>query len=757
MNGAMNEGGRPRAGDDDQHSAARPRDAQPASAVRDQRTAPRLPKLIQKILPPSRRAALRGEVRARDLAPEALLRLRRHFSVRRERAGLARGEEAPRAARLRAEFAALSPPELLAHFRARATPRLPDGLEAEPEESAHLSRERFPRETDELIARALQIVEADRWSLLGCGEFDFGGEVDWLRDPLSGARWSRGFFADVKLFRGDGSDARVLWELNRLAHLVALGQAYAVTSDERLAEKFFAHVEGWRAQNPVARGANWASAMEVALRAANLLAALRLFRRSPLLDERKLSTLLATLDEHGEFVRAHLEFSHLATSNHYLSNVVGLLWLGVLLPELEAARGWREFGLAEMLGEMDRQVLADGAHYESSTGYHRLVAEMLLYSFALCRANGIMIEEKYWSKLRAMLGYTRAYLRPDLSAPLVGDTDGGRFLPLSTRAADEHAYVVQIGAAVFDEPRFKLEARPPFELLWLLGEDGLRAYENVTAGEPTASSAAFACAGTYVLRDADLYLLMSASGAGARGRGSHAHNDALSVEVSACGSNFVVDPGTYVYTADLAARHEFRSTAHHSTVEVDGAEQNETDERAPFRIGDDARPRLLRWSAGDARDLAIAEHRGYERLPAPVTHARAVLLDKRRRFFLVEDTFAGTGSHTFRFRFHAGRAVAARVREGGAELYDDANGARLFVVALDADAQAAVEARSTSRDYGERAPSQSLCWTLRAGAPLRVAWALVPVGAGEDEGARLAETVGVLRATSRDKWLKIGE
>jgi hypothetical protein len=88
-------------------------------------------------------------------------------------------------------------------------------------------------------------------------------------------------------------------------------------------------------------------------------------------------------------------------------------------------------------------------------------------------------------------------------------------------------------------------------------------------------------------------------------------------------------------------------------------------------------------------------------------------------------------------------------------LYDEANGARLLVVALDPDAPATVESRWTSRDYGERAESQSLCWSVTATAPLTVAWALVPVGAGEDEDARLAETIGALRATSRGDWLKL--
>ncbi|MDT7605055.1 MAG: hypothetical protein QOF61_3052 [Acidobacteriota bacterium] len=679
---------------------------------------------------------LRGEVSALALLRESLRRARTAFVLRRERAMLARGSQVARVPRLRDGFAELSSSQLLAHFRERESPHFLAGFESAPRELSQLARDKFRRATGELIERARKVVEENRWSLVGCGEFDFGGEIDWLRDPLTGAAWARDFHADVKLTGGDGSDARVLWELNRLGHLVALAQSYSIDGDERLAEKFFADIESWRAQNPAGFGANWANAMEVALRAINLLAAFHVFRRSPQLDEQKLASLLTLFDEHGTFIRQHLEFSHLATSNHYLSNVVGLLWLGVLLPELKAARAWREFGLGEMLREMDKQVLPDGADYESSTGYHRFVTELFLYSFILCRANGIEIADVYWSKLRAMLEYVRAYLRPDASAPLIGDTDGGRVLAFAPRAADEHAYLVAAGAVVFKQSRFKLASDAPFELLWLTGAEGLRVYDELPLSE-SASSTQFPHAGTYVLRDADLYLLFNASGAGLKGRGSHAHNDALSVEVSACGSNFIADPGTYVYTADLRARHEFRSTAYHSTVEVDGAEQNTTDERTPFRIGDEARPRALSFTTSDERDTVAAAHYGYERLTDPIAHARSVTLDRRRRVWIVEDAFTGAGAHTFRFSFHAGRGIKARVREEFAELYDSANGARLIIATRDIEAQPTIEARWTSRDYGERVPSQSLCWTVSADAPLKVAWALVPVCAKDDEGARL--------------------
>ncbi|MCA1615921.1 MAG: heparinase II/III family protein, partial [Acidobacteria bacterium] len=541
---------------------------------------PHAVRLFSKLTPRQFRQSLRGDVSAGGALREVLRRARAALSLSRERARLARGHSSaptPARPRLRAEFASLSDAELLAHFRGDGGARFLPGFEAAHVETARLARAEFPREAKELSERARRIVEENAWPLLGCGEFRFGARVDWLRDPLSGARWPSDFHADVRLVRGDGSDARVLWELNRLGHLVTLGQAYAVTSDERLAERFFADVEGWREQNPAGRGANWAAAMEVALRAMNLLAAFRLFRRSPQLDGRRLTLLLATLDEHAAFIRAHLEYSHLATGNHYLADVAGLLWIGLLLPELAGARAWREFGLRELPRELGKQVLPDGAHYESSTGYHRLAAELFLYSSLLCRANGLELGAGYERKLRSMLEYLRAYLRPDGRAPLVGDTDGGRALPLAPRAADDHAYLLAAGAVHFAEPRFKQTDAPPFELPWLCGAAGVRAFKSLPATGPPAS-AAFRDAGSYVLREGDLYLLLSASGAGLKGRGSHAHNDALSLEVSACGASFIADPGTFVYTADLTARHLFRSTAAHSTVETDGAEQNTIDE-----------------------------------------------------------------------------------------------------------------------------------------------------------------------------------
>jgi len=682
--------------------------------------------------------ALRGEVDARTLALEAWRRSRAARERRRERASLESLSTIP--VRLRMEFARMPAPEMLDYFRNRATPKFFPGCDALSQATSGLQRSLFPFETAQLLERAARITDEHCWSMLGYGEKYFGEQINWLNDPLSGAQWPLDYHTDVKLFRGDGSDARVLWEVNRLAHLVTLARAYTVTRDEKYAAEIFDQLASWREQNPLGRGVNWACAMEAALRAVNLLAVFELLRDSPQLSEETLSSFLQMFDQHGAHIRRNLEFSYISTSNHYLSDVVGLLWLGIMLPELEAADGWRVFGLRELLREMDKQVLPDGADSEASTGYHRLVLELFLYSFVLCHANGIEIGKQYWSKLRAMLDYVRAYLRPDGRAPLIGDTDSGQVLPLVRRSADDHAYVLALGAAVFNEPRFKFSTREvmPEELLWVLGEEGVRVFQSLAETGGDIGSQAFKDAGTYIMRDRDLYLLFNASGNGLLGRGSHGHNDALSLEVSACGTSFIVDPGTYVYSADLQERQLFRSVAYHSTVEVDNAEQNSTDPALPFVMGDEAHPQVLSWETGGERDTIIAAHNGYKRLAEGITHARKVQFVKRERLWIVEDSLSGTGEHLFRFRFHFAPDLETSVRaQGIVRACDKMTGAQLFVAALDLDVVPEFEPRFTSRDYGAKAASVSVCWTVRAATPCKFRWAIVPACADDDENERL--------------------
>jgi uncharacterized heparinase superfamily protein len=279
-----------------------------------------------------------------------------------------------------------------------------------------------------------------------------------------------------------------------------------------------------------------------------------------------------------------------------------------------------------------------------------------------------------------------------------------------------------------------------------LGEQGLRDYDALPTSE-AGGSRAFPDAGVYLLRHQDLYLHFNAGGIGVNGRGSHGHNDALSIELSAGGTAFIVDPGSYVYTANLHERNLFRSTAYHSTVQVDGAEQNTIEEQVPFVIGNEAQPKVLAWETTADADLVVAEQNGYRRLSHPITHRRTIKLDKRKRFWLVQDELAGDGTHEFCFRFHLAPNIDSKVRTDGiVEVCDKMTGTRLLIVCQKPDrkewqaseSNPVLEPRFSSRDYGEKKPSVSVCWRVQSAAPLSMEFMLIPIRAGENEGERMA-------------------
>jgi uncharacterized heparinase superfamily protein len=192
----------------------------------------------------------------------------------------------------------------------------------------------------------------------------------------------------------------------------------------------------------------------------------------------------------------------------------------------------------------------------------------------------------------------------------------------------------------------------------------------------------------------------------------------------------------------LHERHLFRSTAYHSTVEIDGAEQNATEEQIPFVIGNEAQPRVLEWETESELESVMAEHYGYRRLPQPVTHRRRVVFNKRQRYWFVSDELTGAGEHDLSFRFHLAPGLETSVRSDGlVEVCDKMNGARLLIAARELNTASAcypeLETRSSSRDYGAKELSVSACWSRRTALPFAMHFVIVPIRAGEDEDERL--------------------
>ena len=556
--------------------------------------------------------------------------------------------------------------------------------------------------------------------------FDLGPGLDWHCDPRANVRWPLVHSSHVPLVIAHGADVRVVWELNRLHHLVTLGRAYLLSGDERYTEEFLLQLASWYEANPPNFGANWVTAMEAGIRTVNVTVALAMFRLSPNLTNEAVELILKMLLSHGRFIRSNLEFSYRTTSNHYLSNLIGLFVIGTCIPELQESGRWRSFSASRLLKEMKRQILEDGVDYEGSTGYHRLVLEIFALFFSIAQSTGMALEEEFTGLLRKMFNFVQSYLKPDGTAPMIGDSDDGRLIKLRERRADDHSYLLSIGSILLNESKLK-QTKIDEEAIWWFGKPGIAIFDRLSTNTSVPESKAFQKAQIFVQRADTLYSIIDCGDHGARGRGSHSHSDALSIELFAFHRTFLRDPGTYVYTADGQERNLFRSTAYHNTVRVDGEEISQVNPGELFAFARDVRPKVNVWVSTADRDVLDAEHYAYRRLASPVTHRRIVTLDKQKQSWTIQDMFSGRGSHLFEvfFNFDSGLEIAIDAHKS-VTARDE--GAWIRVVPrCEYDVEVRMESRWVSRSYGTRLKASAIIYSFRANVPAEISFQLFAV------------------------------
>ncbi|MCX6570927.1 MAG: alginate lyase family protein [Candidatus Aminicenantes bacterium] len=526
-------------------------------------------------------------------------------------------------------------------------------------------------------AAPLTIFAADQvcdhvFDLLGSGPTHMGDKIDWHVDFKTGHRFNpRRYYTDVRPASYPGGyDIKVPWELSRCQHFVRLGQAYWILGDEKYALEFVAQVGDWIASNPWPWGVNWACTMDVAIRVVNWLWGYHFFRDSQSLSDKFRLVFYKSMLIHGRHIWRNLENKGSFTNNHYLADLVGLIYLGILCPEFKEAAEWREFGLRELWREMPKQVYSDGVTFEASVAYHRLTTELFLSPILLCRLNSIPVPAEEMARLGKMLEFIMYYTKPDGTVPLLGDADNGCLCRLAAWAVPErewldHRYLLAIGGVLLCRNDFAQAAGDQWqEAVWLLGQEAKDFREEIEREgllPLQLGSRDFVDSGFYVIRDNGLYAIVDAGWNGQGGNGGHAHNDTLSFELYLDGQTWLLDPGTYTYTADYEARHRFRSTAMHNILQVDDEEQNQCVARKPFEMSEDARPVVNRWEISDKSVVLVAEHRGYSRLANPVVHRREFQLNKATKRLSIIDYIFGTGRHNIKATWVLPREIEALI------------------------------------------------------------------------------------------------
>ena len=508
-------------------------------------------------------------------------------------------------------------------------------------ERAEGLRGRSPQEARALVDSARAIM-GGRFQFFGYPEVQLGTPLDFAYDPHAAFRWParHGKRIDYRHIRG--GDPKWIWELNRCQQLPLLIQAWLVTEERSYAEAAIRQALRWAVQNPPGRGIAWANGYEAGLRAISLAVSFDALRGSGILTEHEEQQLLEILWQHGRWIQRDPS-THSSANNHRIGELVGVVSLSSLAPELREAEVWLPRALDELAQRAPTLILPDGVGAEMAFTYHLHVVELLLVAVAVLDATTRAVPDPILEALDRSGEAICAQIGGDELPLRYGDSDDAIAIRLSSSELRDARSVAASIASRLHHPRARLAARlPDWTSWWLFGEPGVERIESTEAAPP-ARSTYLSDGGLAILRRDGLRVTVDVGPLGFRSLAAHGHADALALTVVKTNQELVTDPGVGSYFRDRAAREAFRSTAFHGTVEVDGRSQSEPG--GAFLWSKHAN--VIARSVDLDQGLVFAEHDGYQRLSDPVRHRRAVCLLERGEL-LVCDLLNANGAHTYR-------------------------------------------------------------------------------------------------------------
>jgi uncharacterized heparinase superfamily protein len=371
----------------------------------------------------------------------------------------------------------------------------------------------------------------------------------------------------------------------------------------------------------------------------------------------------AALAAHAGFLRRHLEYD--VGGNHLIKGLKALVGLAVFFADERLLR----LALRRLTRQLARQVLADGGHYERAPAYHCQVLADLIDVADLLRAAGRAPAAELTGAVDRMRRWLGAVLTPDGRVPLLNDG-----YPVDR----ELIAVLQAGPAP-EGPLFVL----PDTGLVRAAADGWHLLADV--GPPCPPSLP-----------------------------AHAHADTFGCLLHVDGVPLLIDTGTSTYAPGPVRGYE-RSTAAHSTVQLDGADSTEV--WGVFRAGRRARVGGLSARVDSAGLSFDAAHDGFRRLTGRPRHRRRWSLTEDR--LRVDDLISGRGRHEIVIRWQLAADSAVRIY-GGTALVTGPAGAFRVAAKAAGPMLLTTETRPVAAGFGSTADAPVLTCRIQASLP---AWA----------------------------------
>ena len=559
--------------------------------------------------------------------------------------------------------------------------------------------------SDALLAGKFKALGVD-WPARSASDL-FPAEL-WRLDPVTGNLWpGPGQFATDIDYRNQTARGSIKypWEINRLQFLQPLAAAFFVDGDRRCLAAIETAISSWYEANPPFRGVNWASGIELSLRAVSLVAVSSLCGEalSPVVRDQIGSILAASF---YWLQRYPSRFS--SANNHLIAEELGIFLIGALQPDLPGAASAVARARVVLECEAQALILADGVGAEQSPTYAALTAECLLTAALLARAVGKPLNAAVDRRLERFAGCIAWLALPTGETPAIGDDDEGRVW--NTLGPRETAYPASVAASVcgyLGRPAMGAVS-PQVEL-----RDAVFSAPRLSAPPPRGLMS-FREGGYTVVRDARagrrLDLVMDHGPLGYLSIAAHGHSDANAMTLAVDGVPILIDPGTFIYHALDDWRSWFRGVRAHNTLSIRNEDQSRI--AGPFMWSHKANAQLDHVT--DGADWSItASHDGYRRRFG-VDHRRTVCACEDG--LMVVDTLTpGPCAEPVELVFQFAPTVSVR-RQGAGVLVSN-RGRAVLLLEFEQPGEIALETGGEAYDqgwvslqFGRKTPAPRLSW-----------------------------------------------
>jgi Heparinase II/III-like protein/Heparinase II/III N-terminus len=529
----------------------------------------------------------------------------------------------------------------------------------------------------------------------------------WAADEFHDHSWPPDYFADVDFVRpGTRCDVKVPWEKSRLQWLTRAALAACVDADpsrrERRLGAALELLHDWVAENPYGLGVNWVSAMEVAIRAVNLLLTFCFLEGQA--DEEDLLAILTSAGEHLHYLRRFPETSDVP-GNHWLATQLGLYFLEQFSAGADAG-GRQALAFVEA---SQGQFTPQGLHVEFSPNYHRLSLDMVVVGQGLMR--------RRWPERAARLDglVARGVRACQLLAnhggelPVMGDNDSGKVLDFGQPG---RGFGALLGPPQAGD-------RPPGEQVLGAVLSGLGWQSPSLAPAATTITA---LPPFVIWETKDTKLVVRAGELGLAGRATHDHDDNLSFWYSVGGRDLIVEAGCPPYTRDRAERARAISSFAHNVLSAgDGVRYPGAQGSVMLtpRGGPRGRARIARGGTEPSIEAELLQ--GDVDAPHPLVHRRSFHRTPAGDL-LIRDRAALHPAQGFALRLHFPiGAPVEEVRVEGQEVLVRLLGAWARLrVSGSSDLTAAAVPYRCCLDYGDGEEATCLLLRGRAGRELSV-------------------------------------